>query len=128
MNDLERRRRKVAAARIARALDGTDEADVAVDTDVRILQLVESLPSLAEAMDIDGMLAKGWDPGALDAWAGSDPGVTAAAQHAARFVLSVWNPTTTWSCGRFGVHAALSVWDLEHREAFLLWAARPWWP
>lgn len=27
----------------------------------------------------------------------------------------------------FDAHAALAVWDAEHRAAFLAWASAPWW-
>jgi len=47
---------------------------------------------------------------------------------AAKFVLSVWNPTTRWKSGRFDIHDALGVWDDAHRAAFVAWAKDPWWP
>ena len=68
-----------------------------------------------------------FDAAALDKWtkAGDIP---RQGRHAALFVLSVWDSTHRWKCGRFDLHAALAAWDDEHREAFAAWAARPWWP
>ena len=47
---------------------------------------------------------------------------------AARFVLSVWDPRQKWTSGRFDMHEALSIWDDEHRKAFMTWVQNPWWP
>lgn len=59
----------------------------------------------------------------------------------ARFVLGVWNPQTDWvkqarldgiehgaALKRFDFHEAMVVWDRKNREAFLEWAADPFWP
>jgi hypothetical protein len=43
-------------------------------------------------------------------------------------VLSVWNPNVKWQCRRFDLMEAFGCWDRVHREAFLGWAAAPWWP
>ena len=63
----------------------------------------------------------------LNKWARSGaPGHGGAC--AARFVLSVWDPGTKLSCGRFNMHEALQTWDDEHRKAFITWIQNPWWP
>lgn len=85
-----------------------------------MLVLVESFPTLKGVLDQ-------WNPETLDTWAdGPAPGT--GALHAARFVLAVWNPRTEWKCGRFDLMEALHCWDDDHREAFLTWARKPWWP
>ena len=48
--------------------------------------------------------------------------------HAARFVLSLWNPSGRWAIGRFDLVHAMGVWDPSMRESFLAWAQSPWWP
>jgi hypothetical protein len=45
-----------------------------------------------------------------------------------QFIASVWNPTAKRKCGKFDLHDAMSVWDDEHRAAFVAWATDPWWP
>lgn len=50
-----------------------------------------------------------------------------SAFHAARFILAVWSEGDEWNCTPFDVFAAMTVWDEEHREAFLAWPANPWW-
>lgn len=40
-----------------------------------------------------------------------------------RFLLSVWDKSEN----SFDLHDALSVWDDEHRAAFIAWAKDPWW-
>lgn len=84
--------------------------------------LAVSFPTLSQA---EG--TRPWNPERLDAWAaGPVPG--SGARYAARFVLAVWNGSGSWKCGRFDVVDAFAAWDRAHREAFLAWAAKPWWP
>lgn len=64
----------------------------------------------------------------LGHWAGSSPAVTSGSLAAARFVPIFFNPSTAVEYGSFDLHEALSVWDADHRVAFLAWATAPWWP
>ena len=66
-----------------------------------------------------------WDAELLD---GSFAGASHGEKCVIRFLLNVWNPAESWSCGPFDVLGALSVWDAKQRLAFLEWAAEPWWP
>src|SRR4051794_12921013 len=50
-----------------------------------------------------------------------------SAYHAVRFILAVWSGGAEWDRKPFDVLAAMTVWDEEHRAAFLAWAAKPWW-
>lgn len=86
-------------------------------------KLAASFPTLKDAPGVAP-----FEPRALDRWASSSPAVTSGSLAAARFVLSVFNPSTAFECGRFDLHEALSVWDADHRAAFLAWATAPWWP
>lgn len=88
----------------------------------RISTLVESFPALSGAPGV-----RPWDATDLDEWAaGGEPGHGAIC--AAQFVLSVWNPKLTWSCGKFDLHEALGTWDEKNTEAFQSWINEPWWP
>jgi hypothetical protein len=62
----------------------------------------------------------------LDSWATSQP--SDGALHAAKFLLALWNNQQVWDCGKFDVTDAMSIWDAEHRAAFVVWAEQPWWP
>jgi hypothetical protein len=87
----------------------------------RIEQLARSFPSLQDAPGVSP-----WDPAKLDDWAASPvPGT--AARCAVQFVLSVWNLSQTWRCGPFHVVNTFTIWDEDHRSAFLAWATDPWW-
>jgi hypothetical protein len=68
-----------------------------------------------------------WDANTLDRWAASYTG-SHGELITARFLLAVWDPEHTWSCGRFELMEALRVWNDRHRAAFLKWASDPWWP
>ena len=93
-----------------------------------------------------------WDPNKFDSWA-SGPVPGHGARYAAQFILAVWNGRgghlgkprktpagdswhgiwrfnvdTPWRCGPFDLVDALSTWDDRHREAFIEWAQKPWWP
>jgi len=88
-----------------------------------IVALARSFPSVAHAPGLDP-----WDPGAFAAWA-AGPAPSTGAQHAARFVLSVWS-CGGWSepPGRFDLVKAWKVWDDAHCAAALRWLRRPFWP
>jgi len=92
-----------------------------VDYGQRMAALARSFPSLEFA---DGLSP--WDIDRFERWLRSGAGH--GAKCAGRFVLSVWNPSTRWKCGRFDLHEALAVWDARHLAAFLAWARAPWWP
>jgi hypothetical protein len=95
---------------------------VLLDYGRRMSALALSFPSL---LDADGIAP--WEPLHFERWMRSGaPGH--GAKCAGRFVLSVWNPSTRWKCGRFDLHDALGIWDNPHRAAFLAWARAPWWP
>lgn len=51
---------------------------------------------------------------------------------AARFILSVWNPSAArdgaYDLPVFDLHEALGCWDQGHREAFVSWVRDPFWP
>lgn len=50
-------------------------------------------------------------------------------QMAARFLLTVWNPSQAKRKGwRFDVVEALAVWDMGNREAYTAWCATPIYP
>lgn len=44
------------------------------------------------------------------------------------FLLNVWDPGGDWSCGKFDVIDAMGIWNEKERDAFLIWAIKPWWP
>lgn len=88
--------------------------------DARMTALARTFPTLADAPGVQP-----WDPKRLaEQLAKPWPGT--GARHALKFVLSVWSPPRDEQ--RFDVMGALGAWDSTHREAFLAWAARPWWP
>lgn len=68
-----------------------------------------------------------WDPGAFDDWA-AHPARGESTQHAARFVLAVWDNQRPWQVGAFDLMAALEKWDARNRAAFYSWAMRAWRP
>lgn len=82
----------------------------------------QTFPSVASA---PGVLL--WDADTFDKWATETP-LSHGEHVTARFLLAVWNPWHSWSCGRFEVMESLRIWDDDHRMAFLAWAAAPWWP
>ncbi len=84
--------------------------------------LAASFPGLRHARGIQP-----WDALHLDNWA-SGPAPGHGARCAAQFILTVWNPSAEWECGRFDLMEALACWDAEHRFAFLEWVVKPWWP
>jgi hypothetical protein len=89
----------------------------------KMTALAYSFPTLRDA-PIDPFEAS-----ELEHWI-MGPSAGSGATWAAIFVLSVFNPGAMpyRSCGLFDLHAALAVWDAEHRAAFLRWVKEPWWP
>lgn len=90
-------------------------------TERRMIELAKTFPTFPRRPEV----VDPWRPRELAAWA-------AASSHGellvAQFLLAVWDPSHDWACGRFDVMEALSIWDAPHRDAFLAWAAEPWWP
>lgn len=66
-----------------------------------------------------------WDAPTLDV---QSSGASHGEKFVIQFLLRVWDPGHEWSCGKFDVLEALSVWDEQTRAAFLNWAQDPWWP
>jgi hypothetical protein len=87
----------------------------------RMTELALRFPSMRGAPGVNP-----WDPEKLVYWGAG--GASSGERRTARFLLTVWNRYAEWEIGRFDIFEALNVWDLPHREAFLLWAADPWWP
>ena len=102
----------------------------------RMTQLCDSFPVLRNAPG-----TRPWDQLKFARWA-SNPGRTRARQHAAAFVLSVWNGGNPddggwwngtlegerFSVGVFDVVDAFSCWDSQQKQAFLAWCIDPFWP
>ena len=87
-------------------------------TAARVVRLGLSFPSLRGRPGIQP-----WAPELLAHWA-AGPSPSLGAHHAARFLLALWGYPQT---SPFDVHDAMTVWDAEHRRAFLDWAIAPWW-
>lgn len=68
-----------------------------------------------------------FDAERLYAWLTTSGARTSGNAAAVAFVLAVFNESAWRERFPFFVGDALSVWDLEHRRAFLAWAADPWW-
>ena len=108
-----------------------------VGTEERMKRLCASFPTLRGAAG-----TAPWNADKFVIWAcGPEPG--SGAQHAARFVLTVWNSSTDWAevagelgvgaaaaadLGPFNVVKAIGTWDASHRAAFVAWAQLPFWP
>lgn len=79
----------------------------------KLTELLQTFPSLKDAVfDLDGLAAR-----AEKASSGE--------RHAIAFVARVFNAHAKAGIPDFDAIAALSVWDREHRAAFLAWAADP---
>lgn len=87
--------------------------------DIRIMRLAKSFPSLREAPGVQP-----WQPQVVARWT-HGPIPSLGGIFAARFLLSWWGYV---AIEPFDLHAALSVWDDEHRQAFQNWVMAPWWP
>lgn len=97
-------------------------------------ELMTTFPSLRYANVPDP-----WD--ALDFLKWTEGGhLTSGSLHAARFLLQVWNASTNWAdvaaengiasghLSPFNVVAAFAAWDQAHRDAFLAWCRKPFFP
>jgi hypothetical protein len=100
------------------------EVELVDEAPLDIVALAKTFPTLANGAR--AVLVEPFDAEALDAWATTAPERTTASEHAARFILSVYNFKTEWKCGAFYATPALAKWDDAHRAAFLAWARRPW--
>lgn len=83
-----------------------------------------------------------WDQNDFVRWACCD--ASTQEQHAARFMLSLFDPNRDWSAyarqelgirdaithrvGPFDVIEAMGAWDKANRAAFNNWAQEPFWP
>lgn len=91
-----------------------------------IVELAKSFPCLEGKLTLYGIAPNNWD---VDRWVEMAGPWSHCERCAALFVANVWN----WSYAkskkwRFDSVDAVSVWDAENREAFLLWSANPVWP
>jgi hypothetical protein len=74
-----------------------------------------------------------WNVDELVAWCNSGA-PTSGSGWAARFLLTVWNPSTNWNehglpgAGKFDLMEAWSVFDDRHRAAVMKWLDAPFWP
>ncbi len=87
----------------------------------KMTAFAQTFPSIWDASGVEP-----WDPSELEIW-GNGPR-SHGERVSAQFLLTVWDPSTDWSCGHFDLMEALPVWDPEHHKAFMRWAANPWWP
>jgi hypothetical protein len=107
-----------------------------VDTVAAMTTLARSFPSLRDADGIEP-----WDLERFARWLCT--GTSGGGRRAGRFVLYVWSPRTDHrEFGRaleiehaddgaldpFDLSDALSVWDEEHKRAFVSWVEAPFWP
>ena len=90
-------------------------------THKKMTAFARTFPSMRDAAGVGP-----WDALELDSW-GSGPR-SHGERVTAQFLLSVWDPGTDWKCGRFDLHEAMRVWDIEHHGAFGNWVSYPWWP
>ncbi len=90
--------------------------------------LAKLLPSMRDVPGIDP-----WNADELIAWCRTGA-PTSGSGWAARFLLSVWNPSTNWNelglpgAGRFDLMEAWPVLDEAHQAAILKWLDAPFWP
>jgi hypothetical protein len=90
-------------------------------TEAKIVWLALKFPCLRNAPG-----AEPWGANRLDDWAAGG-GPSHGEKCAARFILAVWDPNHEWQSGRFDLMEALGIWDSASHQAFLDWAANPWW-
>ncbi len=87
----------------------------------RMTAFALTFPSMQHALGV-----KPWDALELDRWGSGSR--SHGERVTAQLLLSVWDSSTEWTCGRFNLMEALRIWDAEHHQAFLKWVANPWWP
>jgi hypothetical protein len=90
-------------------------------TEQRLVNLALTFPCLADA---DWLKRKDQPAVELEHWLESSPAVTSGGEHAAKFVLGVWNSRRRKH--KFDFHRACNVWDDAHLSAFVRWAKEPW--
>jgi hypothetical protein len=107
-----------------------------VDTYAAMTTLARMFPTLRDAPGVDP-----WDATEFLRWTCTG-GLSSGMLHAARFMLSVWNPRVDWNevaheegilegdekLSPFNLHDALGCWDYEHRDAFASWVRGAFWP
>jgi len=91
----------------------------ALDLEKKMATLARSFPCMAKAPG-----AKLWDSNAFDHWAYDAP-ISRCELVTVRFLLAVWDRDFNWKCSRFDLMDAMSIWDEQHRAAFLAWARDP---
>ena len=87
----------------------------------KMTAFARTFPTMRNADGVDP-----WDAERLEAWAKGP--LSHGERVTARFLLSVWDPAHAWQLDPFDLMEALKIWDPAHHEAFLRWAADPWWP
>lgn len=119
-----------------RAARWPQDAHGHIDTRAAMSVLGRLFPTLRGADGIEP-----WDADRFLAWL-CGPVPSSGAQHAGRFLLSVWNPSTDWRevardggiegaderLRRFDIHDAAGTWDEPHRLACMTWLDAPFWP
>lgn len=91
------------------------------EIDRKMTRFAETFPCVRKADGIEP-----WNSLALDRWAQGP--ISHAERVTARFLLAVWDPGGQWKSEPFDLMEALRIWDAAHHQAFLKWAADPWWP
>jgi DNA primase len=66
-----------------------------------------------------------WDAEAFERQAGK---FSSGELSVAQFILGLWNPTTTWKCGKFDLIETAAHLDDDHRQVIIDWFSDPWWP
>ncbi len=82
--------------------------------------LALSFPSLRRAPGIQP-----WDAEALDRWA-AQPNRDPAARAAAQLALGFADSGRAWTCGRFDLWEALTIWDCDHGSPFVAFLQHCW--
>jgi hypothetical protein len=90
-------------------------------THKKMTAFARTFPSMRHALGIDP-----WDAEELASW--SKGPLSHGERVTAWFLLSVWDPVVAWDLDPFDLMEALRIWDPAHHQAFLRWAAKPWWP
>jgi len=91
------------------------------ETREKMTDFVRTFPTMRDVPGVDP-----WDAEELQAWAQGPR--SHGERVTARFLLSVWDPLLAWQLDPFDLMEALRIWDPGHHQAFLRWAADPWWP
>ena len=95
--------------------------------DPKMSKIAERFPTLKGAPGV-----RPFSPSELDEWAhsldgGNDESARMAA-HAARFMVTLYKPGSSWRVGRFDLVQAYIDWDSAHWTAFTTWASKPYDP